>query len=171
MSPERNSLLKAAWSKVRSTVRNQLKRGLSPQAAAFAVALGFWIGVIPVLGTTVALCLLTGWLLRLNHAALLAANLLVYPLQLTLLVPFLDLGARAFGEGALGLDLEGLLTRVRFAPWAAVREYGWMEVHACVVWAGLGLLVVPVLILVFTRLFTRIASGLPSAGSQVSQKP
>lgn len=171
MSRGRDSLLKAAWSKARNTVRNQLKRGLSPRGAAFTVALGAWIGVIPVLGATTALCLLAGWLLRLNHAVLIAANLLVYPLQLALLIPFLDLGARAFGGGALGLDLTGLMTRVRIAPWAVVREYGWVGVHACVLWAGLGLLVVPGLYLVFAQLFTRMSAGLRPPDSPVPQKP
>ena len=171
MSPERDSLLKAALSKARNTVRNQLKRGLSPRGAAFAVALGAWIGVIPVLGTTTALCLLSGWLLRLNHAVLIAAMLLVYPLQLALLIPFLDLGARAFGGGALGLDLRGLMSRVRMAPWAVLREYGWMGVHACILWAGLGLLVVPSLYLVFSQLFTRMAVGHASSAGPAAQKP
>lgn len=153
MAPERNSWIKAAWSATRSSVRSQLKRGLSPRAAAFAVALGAWIGVIPVLGVSTVLCLLTGWLLRLNHAVLVTASLLVYPLQFFLLIPFWDLGARAFGDGARGLDLKGLMVRVKNAPWAVMREYGGMGFHACVLWAGLGLLVVPGLYVVFVRLF------------------
>jgi len=160
MSPERNSWIKAAWSKARSSVRNQLKRGLSPRAAAFAVALGAWIGVIPVLGVTTLLCLFTGWLLRLNHVVLVTASLLVYPLQFALLIPFWDLGARAFGDGARGLDLKGLMVRVKSAPWAVLREYGRMGLHACVLWAGLGLLLVPVLTLVFTHLFKRMAGAI-----------
>ena len=160
MSAGPRSPLKSAGSKVRAAVRDQLTRGLSPRGAALAMALGAWLGVIPVLGATTGLCLLAGWSLRLNHGLLQAANLLMYPLQLILLVPFLELGSRAFGGGALDLDLPGLMGRVQSEPWTVLRQYGWVGLHACAVWAALGLLVVPALWLVLSHVFKRTADGL-----------
>ncbi|HTB22160.1 MAG TPA: DUF2062 domain-containing protein [bacterium] len=149
----------------------QLTRGLSPRRAALALALGAWLGLVPILGATIGLCLLAGALLRLNHAVLQAANLLVYPLQLILLIPFLNLGAWAFGSGPLNLDLSGLPGRMRSAPWAVLREYGWIGLRGCAVWAGLGLLAVPALWWIFERLFTRMAAGLRKDKTQATQNP
>jgi hypothetical protein len=148
---------------------DQLTRGLSPRKAALAVALGAWLGVVPLLGATTLLCLLAGWLLRLNHAVLQMSNLLVYPLQLLLLIPFMDLGAHAFGGGAPGLDIGTLMARFKSAPWAVLREYGWIGVHGCLVWAVLGLLAVPFLSWILSGVFSKMAAGAQAPKSPVPQ--
>lgn len=144
--------------RARATLLAQLTRGLSPRKAAVAVALGAWLGIVPVLGATTVLCLLTGRLLRLNYAVLLMTNVLVYPLQLLLLIPFMDLGSHAFGNGAQGLDLGTLVARFKSAPLGVLRQYAWVSVHACGVWAALGLLAVPVLSWVLHGVFSRMAA-------------
>jgi uncharacterized protein (DUF2062 family) len=140
-------------------VADQLKQGLTPRQVALAVSLGAWMGFFPALGATTGLCLLAGWLLRLNQPALQAVNLLVYPLQLILLLPFFDLGARAFGGPPFTLSLPQLLDGLRAAPWAIVRRYWWVAVHAWAVWAALGLVLVPLLWWALTLAFTRLAAA------------
>lgn len=135
----------------------ELKGGLSPEKAALAVALGAWLGIIPALGTTTLLCVAVGWPLRLNQALLLAVNYLVYPLQLALLFPFYGWGSRVFGGPVLGLGMRVWMQRFRDAPWDLLRQTWWVGVHACVVWAGLGLLVVPPLWWILNRIFRGMA--------------
>ena len=69
-----------------------LLQGISPSRLALTLALGFAIGCFPVVGIPSALCALLALALKLNLPAIEAANYLVMPLQLALIVPFVRLG-------------------------------------------------------------------------------
>ncbi len=58
-----------------------LRQGVSPEKIALTVALGIMLGVIPVLGSTTALCTLAAIVLRLNLPAIQLVNGVVYPLH------------------------------------------------------------------------------------------
>jgi len=68
--------------------------GLSPDAVALILAVGFVLGTFPVYGCPTLFCLLAAVALRLNLPALQVVNQLTSPLQIALLVPFARLGAR-----------------------------------------------------------------------------
>src|SRR3712207_413477 len=76
-----------------------LQQGLSPTQLALTVALGIVFGLIPVLGVTTLLSTFVAVRLRLNVAALLLISHLMSPVQLLLLIPLLQLGARVVGDG------------------------------------------------------------------------
>jgi len=63
---------------------------------ALCIALGIVLGVCPVLGGPTILCALAAFALRLNLPAIQLINYLAYPLQLTLLLPFVRLGQWLF---------------------------------------------------------------------------
>src|SRR5579863_6612431 len=73
-----------------------LKQGVTPEKIALTIALGLTLGVTPVIGSTTMLCTLAAVTLRLNLPAIMLVNGAVYPLQLTLLIPFLRAGAWIF---------------------------------------------------------------------------
>jgi uncharacterized protein (DUF2062 family) len=68
--------------------------GLSPDAVALILAVGFVLGTFPIYGCPTAFCFLAAIALRLNMPALQVVNQLTSPLQLALLVPFAKIGAR-----------------------------------------------------------------------------
>ena len=76
-----------------------LVQGITPRRLALTLALGFAIGCIPVVGIPTALCALLALALRLNLPAIQAANYLVMPLQLVLIVPFVRLGGWLLSSG------------------------------------------------------------------------
>ena len=78
------------------SLRDLALRGMSPEAMALSIALGFVLGVFPVPGCPTLLCALAALILRLNGPAVQAVNYLVYPLQLALFAPFMRLGGRLF---------------------------------------------------------------------------
>ena len=82
-----------------------LKQGITPEKIALSVALGVTIGVFPALGTTTILCGIAAWALKLNIPAMQLVNYLVYPLQLALLIPFLQTGSKLFGSGQMNMTL------------------------------------------------------------------
>jgi uncharacterized protein (DUF2062 family) len=51
-----------------------LRQGISPKKLALTIALGFWLGVTPVLGSTTILCTLAAVALRLNLPAIQLVN-------------------------------------------------------------------------------------------------
>src|ERR1700722_18596640 len=75
-----------------------LRMGASPQRLAWSIAIGLMVGINPLLGSTTLLCMVVAFAFRLNLAASQLANHAMYPLQLVLIVPFLQVAARLFGS-------------------------------------------------------------------------
>lgn len=118
-----------------------LKQGLTPQKLALSIALGFILGIFPVLGVTTSLCILATVVFKLNTPAIQLLNFSVYPLQLILLIPFYRAGAWLFGaDQAIG-SLKALVTLARHNPFGMLMQLWQYMIYAVVVW----LLVSPVL--------------------------
>ncbi|HSC46845.1 MAG TPA: DUF2062 domain-containing protein, partial [Gammaproteobacteria bacterium] len=81
-----------------------LSQGITPHKLALAVVLGVLLGITPVLGTTIVSCTMAALMLGLNLPLIQLANNLVYPLQLLLLIPFVQAGQRLFREPPLPLS-------------------------------------------------------------------
>lgn len=77
-----------------------LRQGISPRRLALTLALGFAIGCIPVVGIPTLLCAGLALALKLNLPAIQAANYVVMPLQIALIVPFVRLGDWLFHFGS-----------------------------------------------------------------------
>jgi hypothetical protein len=116
-----------------------LKQGLSPQGLAWSLAVGAALGIIPLFGTSTLLCVGAAMAFRLNQPAMQLANYLAYPLQLLLLLPFIRLGERLFGEAHLPLSLPYLQDVLQAGVQEALRMFWTSLWHASVAW----LLLVP----------------------------
>jgi uncharacterized protein (DUF2062 family) len=138
-------------------IQDQLKQGTAPKPLALALSLGLWLALLPILGATTITCVLAAMALRLNQVLMQTVNYLAYPLQLLLILPFYAAGARVFGGPALSMDLGGLIDRARHAPLALIRELWWVGLRGVAVWALLGLVVVPLLWMLFYALLVRFA--------------
>eukprot|EP01121_Diplochlamys_sp_Union-15-3_P009264 TRINITY_DN2520_c1_g1_i1.p1 TRINITY_DN2520_c1_g1~~TRINITY_DN2520_c1_g1_i1.p1 ORF type:complete len:155 (-),score=2.61 TRINITY_DN2520_c1_g1_i1:27-491(-) len=69
-----------------------LKQGLTPEALSLSFTLGIVGGLFPIPGVTTLVCGLFIWLFRLNIAATQIINVILTPLELVLVVPFIQLG-------------------------------------------------------------------------------
>jgi len=93
-------------SKIRNLVEKIFIQGISPQKLALTISLGIFIGTAPVLWGTTIICAALAFIFRLNQPGIQAANYLVYPLQLAMIVPFYRIGARIFPWGpAVSADI------------------------------------------------------------------
>lgn len=137
-------------------VHTLLRMGASPERLAWSIAAGVVIGVNPLFGTTTALCLVAALIFRLNIAASQLGNYAVYPLQLLLLIPFLRLGSKVFHTAPIPLTRSDLLNAARSHPIALVREIWRWEWHALVVWAGLSVVLIPLIAVAFMPLLRRM---------------
>ncbi|HVO98269.1 MAG TPA: DUF2062 domain-containing protein [Bryobacteraceae bacterium] len=115
-----------------------LKQGVSPEKIALTVALGVSLGTVPVLGSTSVLCTLAALRLRLNLAAILAVNWVVYPLQIALLIPFLRAGAWLFRVEGPKLTVVQIFGMIRASIWHTITALWTATMHALVVWAITG---------------------------------
>jgi uncharacterized protein (DUF2062 family) len=132
-----------------------LKQGVSPEKIALTVALGVSLGVTPVIGSTTMLCTLAAVTLRLNLPAILLVNGMVYPLQLTLLVPFLHAGAWMFRVEHPKLSIGQIFNLIRTDVRHAMGLLWLATMHALVVWLMAGCVVSSIVYLVLVVLLRR----------------
>lgn len=117
--------------------------------------MGIAIGVNPLLGSTTVLTLLAAWIFRLNIPASQVGTHAVYPLQLLLVLPFLQVGTVIFGTAQLPLSRTELFALAHTHPWDLVKTLWMWERHALVVWLVLAAVLTPVLALLLTKILAR----------------
>jgi len=92
--------------KFRKLIKNIFVQGVSPKKLALTISLGIFIGTIPVLWGSTLICAVIAVVFRLNQLSIQAANYLVYPLQIALIVPFYRIGSAIFPWGpSVSLDI------------------------------------------------------------------
>jgi uncharacterized protein (DUF2062 family) len=121
-----------------------LRMGASPERLAWSIAVGLAIGINPLLGSTTLVCMLVAVAFRLNLAASQLANHAMYPLQIVLVVPFLQLAARVFHAGPLPFSAKTLFAEARAHPIDLIAQLWTWEWHALMVWGALAVVLVPV---------------------------
>ncbi len=122
--------------RLKSRILDLLRQGTSPEDIALTIALGLTIGTIPILGTTTLLCTSTAATLRLNVPLLLMVNYFAYPMQLTLYIPLLLLGATLLDASLHGITLPGVFTMLKNDPAGAMRHLFWANLGAVLIWGA-----------------------------------
>src|SRR6202521_464308 len=104
--------MKSTWPyrKIFLPIVDLLRQGITPEKIALSIALGAVLGIFPVLGATTILCAAAALVLRLNLPAIQLVNFLIYPLQLILLLPFLQAGSRITGAARVTLSLQQIFS-------------------------------------------------------------
>lgn len=133
-----------------------LRQGVTPERIALTIALGITLGVTPVLGSTSLLCTIAALALRLNLPAIQLVNGLVYPLQLTMLVPFLRLGAWMFRVAPPAVSVPYLFGLIRANVWHAIATLWTATLHALVAWLTFGCVATALLYLLLVPLLRRL---------------
>ena len=130
-----NTVSQTFWSRrVLVPLAQQLRQGINVKELAQSIAIGFVLGIFPIMGATTLLCLIAGFLLRLNQPAIQLVNYLVYPLQISLILFFVRLGERMFAAEPLAFSLPVLLERFQHDPWGFFRQFGVAGFHGIMGW-------------------------------------
>lgn len=82
-----------------------LKSGATPEGIALSLSCGVTGGMFPVPALTTLACIILSYMLSLNFPAVQLTNLLVTPLQLLTLIPFIRAGELIFGIEPVALSL------------------------------------------------------------------
>jgi len=133
-----------------------LLMGIGPHRLAWSLAVGFVIGVNPLLGSTTLFCLVIALVFRLNLIASQIANHIVYPLELLLFGVFLRAGDYFFHTGRLPLRREALFSAVRHHPLATTRLLWYWEWHALILWLLFAIVVMPLLAAILAPMLRKL---------------
>lgn len=135
-----------------------LKEGTSPEKLAQSVAFGFIMGIFPILGTTTIICIALAFVFRLNHAAIQIVNYAAYPIQLTVLVPFIQLGLLMTGSSISSEKIDEVITLLSEDVWGAIGEVGYIVLSGALGWLIFAIPVYAVVYFVFLRIFRNVTS-------------
>lgn len=105
-------------------IEKQLTRGISPRNVAWTIALGVVTGIFPVMGTTTLLSLAVASALGLNQPVIHISRVVVYPLHLALILPFIRLGERIYGVPLLTFSIPQLMQKFKADPLQFARDFG-----------------------------------------------
>jgi uncharacterized protein (DUF2062 family) len=131
-----------------------LCQGISPQRLALTLALGFAIGCFPVVGIPTALCAVLALALRLNLPIIQAANYVVMPLQLFLMVPFVRLGERILASGHYQSAKAGVLLHA--SPDTVLSNLSSLAAHAMLAWLLIAIPAVALMTIMLTLVLRRV---------------
>jgi len=112
--------MNSAWPyrKIFLPIVDLLRQGITPEKIALSIALGAVLGIFPVLGSTTILCAAAAFILRLNLPAIQVVNFLIYPVQLILFLPFLQVGSRITGAARVTLSMKEVFGMIKSDPWS-----------------------------------------------------
>jgi len=110
-----------------------------PHQLALAVTLAVLIGLLPLLFLPTFLILLTAFVLRLNVGIMMIFNYAVWPLQILLFVPYIQLGNWLFGGSAASISFSFVLHLFKVDFLQALRQLFGVLMSATGAWAVTGL--------------------------------
>jgi uncharacterized protein (DUF2062 family) len=135
----------------------ELKKGITPEALAMATAVGLFLCVSPIIGTTTVLCLFFGWLLKLNQVVLMTINFFSYPLQIAMIVPFVRLGEVICRADPLPLNPQVMVQSFANSPSQFLHDFGMAGVHGILGWLVAAPFIIGILLFIFRPLYRQIA--------------
>jgi uncharacterized protein (DUF2062 family) len=128
------ALIRIWRERIAALIVSQLLQGVTPQKIALTIALGFCLGIIPILGITTALCAIAAVRLKLNQPIIQLVNWMVYPLQLALVLVFIRIGEWILHVPLISFSLPQLLEKFRESPGKFFAEFGMCGVHGVIAW-------------------------------------
>jgi len=131
-----------------------LRQGVSPRRLALTLSLGFAIGCIPVVGIPTALCVLLALALRLNLLIIQAANYVVWPLQMVLIVPLTRLGGWLLASGPSKATKASAVLHI--SPFDLFSQLSLLAGHAMVAWLVIAVPAVVLMTFTLTVLLRRV---------------
>jgi uncharacterized protein (DUF2062 family) len=138
-----------------SPIRALLRQGATPEKLSLAIALGFVLGIFPVLGTTTLLCIAVTAALRLNQVAAQVGNGVSTPFFIALLIPFVRLGERLTGTETFPLAVEQLRAAANQGAVVFFKTFAVAILHGVLGWIVTAPVVVAVLYFALLPLLRR----------------
>jgi uncharacterized protein (DUF2062 family) len=134
--PLNQSRPESNWTRrIVNPIVTQLTQGVSAREITLTLALGATLGVFPIFGVTSILCLVAGYLLKLNQVILQTANWMVVWIHPVLLLLFVRLGERVVGAEAMPFVPTELVMEFNASPTAFMKRFGMTGLHGILGWS------------------------------------
>lgn len=137
-------------------LRTLLRQGLTPSKLAWSCAVGILIGSSPLLGFCTWLCLIAASIFKLNQLAIQVANYAVYPLQVLLIVPYIELGSSWFGNSAEGVTFEKLQASIETGLISGIKEIGLLMLQGGAAWIIIAIILVYPIQYILEKVFKKM---------------
>jgi uncharacterized protein (DUF2062 family) len=155
--------LKKLWQEhVLALIVAQFTQGFTAQKIALTLALGFSLGLFPILGATTALCALAGTWLRLNQPVIQLVNWFASPLQLALILMFVRIGEWLVRARPVRFSIAELLRKFHESPMNFFREFGLTGLQGILGWLVLAPFLAALLYFILLPPLKRLAALTPS---------
>ncbi|MEI6818883.1 MAG: DUF2062 domain-containing protein [Verrucomicrobiota bacterium] len=141
-------------------VLNQLTGGIAPTKIAWTISLGVVLGIFPIFGTPATVCLLVGWLFRLNQPVLHVFRMLVYPLHLALILVFIHMGERLYGVPLISFSIPQMVVKFQQNPMKFFSDFRMAAWHGVSAWLLIAPIIAILIKLLATPMLTRLAARL-----------
>ena len=137
---------------------NQLKRGITPEKLSWTIALGFTLGIFPILGSTSLVCFIAGYFFKLNQAILHLFKSITYPLHLALILVFIRLGQQLNGVALIKLSVPQMICQFKESPAQFAKDFGMAALYGIEAWAIAALFLIPLLRMITLPLLQSLIS-------------
>ena len=142
-------------------ILKQLKRGITPEKLSWTISLGITLGIFPIMGSTSLLCLIVGWVFKLNQPILHLFKTLTYPLQLALILVFIRLGQHLNGAPLLTLSIPEMMTRFKDSPTQFAKDFGLAAWHGIEAWSLAAIVLIPLIRIISLPLLKKLIPKKP----------
>lgn len=133
-----------------------LRQGATPEKLSLAIALGFVLGIFPILGTTTLLCIAVIFALRLNQVAAQVGNGLSTFFFIALVIPFVRLGEQLTGADAFPLAIDRLRDVAKQGAGVFFKTFSVAILHGVLGWMVVAPIVAAVLYFALLPLVRRM---------------
>lgn len=147
-------------SKFERKLRLWLCQGVTPRRLAVTLALGCVIGCLPIVGITTVLCAALALALGLNQPAIQAANYIMMPAQILLIVPFVRLGGWILS--AAPPRTASVTALLHVSPLEFFTRMGTLAEQALLAWLVVAIPVAALMTLALTPMLRRIPAINPT---------
>lgn len=139
-------------------IAKQLKQGTSPKKLAWTISLGITLGIFPIMGSTSVVCLVAGYLLKLNQAILHLFKSLTYPIHLAMILIYIRIGQQMNGVPVLKLSIPQLIGQFKDDPMKFGKDFGMAAVYGIEAWAMSAIVMIPLIYIISLPLLNKLSS-------------
>lgn len=148
-------MIRKALNRFWQVIASALRQGATPRKLAIACAMGCVISIFPVFGTTTLLCFLVAIAFRLNIVVIQTVNYLLTPIQVVMLIPFMQGGILLFNLTPVSLDVNELMLRFKNGFGALIMELGGVILGGIAMWMMVAIPLFFLLFFIFHALLLR----------------
>lgn len=142
--------------KIITPILNLLKQGITPEKISLCIALGIMLGVFPVIGSTMILCTIASFSLKLNLPLIQVISYLVYPLQFVFLIPFVRFGEWVLGIPPFPISIEALVDMIKTDIVQTIVVFWDATMHGIFGWTIISCLMIPFIYFLFLPILRRV---------------